>query len=73
MNRFTALLINNTLQVPQINIDGNQIQLNKTITESDGQFKAGLFFELWVFDENSSSFQYDNRFVEIMLNLSATS
>lgn len=68
-----AFLSNDSLIVPQINVDGNQIQLNKTLTESDGQFKGGLFFELLIYDENSSNFQYDNRFVEIMLNLSVFS
>ena len=34
--------------------------------------KVGLIFELWVLDEASSSFQYDNRFVEIWLNIPQT-
>ena len=66
------ILENDQIHITEIILNENSIQLNKTLTWNDEKgYNTGLFFELWVLNETSSVVEYDNRFVEIWLNVTS--
>ncbi|MFC1802864.1 DUF1616 domain-containing protein [Thermoproteota archaeon] len=62
---------NEPVHVQEIVIGDTAFTVDKTfpLNPETGSSKLGLFFELWILDEATSSFQYDNRFVEIWLDI----
>jgi len=65
--------VNDTILIPNANIGSNIFYLNKTLSgENETGIGLGLFFELWLLDEATSEFHFDNRFVELWLNVIPT-
>jgi uncharacterized membrane protein len=64
---------NESVHIQEIVIGDKAFNVDKTFPfDPETGSKLGLFFELWILDEATSSFQYDNRFVEIWLDISQT-
>ena len=60
------------LYLPEVRFNEEIIKINKTITWTPEKgYYSGLLFELYLYNEDSNSFQFDNRFNEIWLNMSA--
>ncbi len=65
---------NNTTLLKRLRINGVIYQIN-SFSEWDEKrngFYYQLFFELWLYNMTSSSFQYHNRFVGIWLNMTGS-
>jgi len=71
---FGGLSFNgNSCRVSTISMNNQDLSINKTIPW-DSEKKAysfEMFFELWIFDTNSGSFLYHNRFVGFWLNITS--
>jgi len=65
------VLLQQNATVNTISINGNTFPVNYTSTwDSDRNgFYYQLFFELWLYNMTSNSFQYNNRFVGLWLNM----
>lgn len=60
------------LDMQQITVNGFPLSLNSTTLTWDPQrlgFFGNLFFELWVFNDTTSAFQYDQRYVSLWFNM----
>jgi hypothetical protein len=65
-----------TLQVDFNNMTFNGININLTGESSDWNpqtagFYGNLFFELWIYNSTTSTFQYHERFLSLLLNMTA--
>jgi|WetSurMetagenome_2_1015567.scaffolds.fasta_scaffold309835_2 hypothetical protein len=60
--------------IKQITINNIKFDVNKPATwdSNSTKFRYGLFFELWLYDVQSTSIQFNSRFVGIQLNLTRT-
>jgi len=69
-----VLLQQNFSLVQSVSINGIAFPVNCTSTwDSDRNgFYYQMFFELWLYDMTSSSFQYHNRFVGLWLNITGS-
>ena len=63
-----------TARVSKLSINGNDVVVDKTIAWDDEKsgFYCQLFFELWIYNASTSSFQFHNRSVWFWLNLVET-
>jgi len=51
--------------------DGMNINLSGLSSERNPQtdvYYGNLFFELWIYNSTTNTFQYDDRFVSLLLN-----
>lgn len=73
---FSGVIFNDTVcKVSRLDFDAFHFQLNKT-TSSNGEntrYFFQLFFELWRYNSAISEFQFHNRFVSVLLNMTRTS
>ena len=74
---FTALeasAANDTMLLKSLKINGFVFQVDgfSLWDEESSGFYYQLFFELWLYNMTSSSFQYHNRFVGIWLNMTGS-
>jgi len=51
-----------------LNLEGASTSWNATTS----RFYGALFFELWLYDRATTNFQYNGRFVDLKLNMTAT-
>ena len=60
-----------TVRVSRLSINGHDVNVDKTVVWDDERngFYCQLFFELWIYDEVTSSFQFHNRAVWFWLNI----
>ncbi len=68
---------NNLQQVTYNSLILNGLNLNLGGTTSDwnpltNQYYGNLIFELWIYNSTISSFQYNDRFVDLILNMTST-
>jgi hypothetical protein len=63
-----ASRVGNSTLVSDISINDVVFSVNSYATESSG-FSYEIFFELWIYNTTSMSFQYHNRFVGFGLNI----
>jgi hypothetical protein len=69
-----ALTANDTMLLKSVRMNGFVFQVDE-FSGWDGErrgFYYQLFFELWLYNTSSSSFQYHNRFVGIWLNMTGS-
>jgi hypothetical protein len=61
----------NVSGVSNLSIDGHPVSVNKTavLDAEDGLFYYQLFFELWIYNTETASFEFHNRFVWLWLAL----
>lgn len=62
----------NQLDMQTMAVDGFPLSLSQTTISWDPQdagFYGNLFFELWVFNNTANAFQYNQRYVNLWLNL----
>jgi uncharacterized membrane protein len=61
----------NFVKISTISIDGHPLNVDKTarIDEDNGRFYFEIFFELWIYNSTSSTFQYHNRFVGFQISI----
>jgi len=69
-----ALTANDTMLLKSLRINGFVFQVDGFSLWDDERlgFYYQLFFELWLYNITSSSFQYHNRFVGIWLNMTGS-
>jgi hypothetical protein len=69
-----ASVSSNQSIVNQLTINGLQFDVNKPSAwdSNSTSFSYGLVFELWLYNATSNAFQYHNRFVDLLLNLTST-
>jgi len=69
-----ALTANDTMLLKSLQISGFVFQVDgfSLWNEERRGFYYQLFFELWLYNKTSSSFQYHNRFVGIWLNMTGS-
>ena len=62
---------NNVCKISRIVINNQEVPIDKILVwdENNGGFYCQLIFELWIFDKNTSDFQFHNRSVWFWLNL----
>jgi len=73
---FNHLYNESRLQVDVNSLTLNQIELENldyiiSWDSARSVFFGNLFFELWIFDASSSSFQYHERFVDLKFNMTS--
>ena len=64
---------NNVSTVESVSIDGHRIFVNENsaFNSTSSVFYYQFFFELWIYNSLSSSFQFDGRYVAVKLNMTA--
>lgn len=70
----SAVISGNNSQIKTIQINGATLSVNKSaIWDSNStSFNYKLFFELWLYNDTSNTFSYNDRFVDLPLNLTRT-
>jgi uncharacterized membrane protein len=65
----------NISQVSTLSINDRDLNMEKIVVwdENNMGFYCQMFFELWIYNSITSSFQFHNRYVSLWLNLTATS
>ena len=65
---------NNVSVIEGVSIDGHSIFVNKesALNSTSSIFYYQFFFELWIYNSIASSFQFDNRYVAVKLNMTET-
>jgi hypothetical protein len=63
-----ASRVGNSTLVSDISLNDMVFSVNSYATENSG-FSYEIFFELWIYNTTSTSFQYHNRFVGFGLNI----
>ena len=63
----------NNMDAQSVVINGSPIDVNQTMALdwARGGVYGNLFFELWRFNDATNSFQYDQRYVSLWLNMTA--
>ena len=63
-------VLNNQLTIQNFKINGLNFNVEKSAVwnSTTSEFPYRLLFELWMFNTQSGSFQFDNRFVDLQLN-----
>ena len=66
----SANAVNNQLTIQNFKINGLNFNVAKSAVwnSTTSEFQYRLLFELWIFNTQSGSFQYDSRFVDLQLN-----
>jgi hypothetical protein len=69
-----ASVSGNQSVVNQLTINGLQFAVSKPSAwdSNSTSFSYSLVFELWLYNATSNAFQYNNRFVDLLLNLTST-
>ena len=58
------------VEFSSLKLNGNELDLNTMITrDKENGFPGFLFFELWIYNGTSNSFQYHNRFLSLKLDM----
>ena len=71
---YTDSNVPNTLEMQSLVVNGFSIVVAQTTLSWDaknGGYYGNLFFELWIFNGTTNSFQYDQRYVSLWFNLAA--
>jgi uncharacterized membrane protein len=65
--------LGNSCRVDTVTINGLELVLNKDVSWNSEKrtYSLELFFELWIFSTESTSFSYHNRFVGFWLNMTS--
>ncbi|MGA2385830.1 MAG: DUF1616 domain-containing protein [Candidatus Bathyarchaeia archaeon] len=64
----------NQLDMKNVILNGFPLSLSSTTITWDSQrngFYGNLFFELWIFNDTTNTFQYDQRYVSLWLNMTS--
>jgi hypothetical protein len=70
----SASILEKNSQINTLQINGVSFNVDKPATwdSNSNMFKYQLLFELWIYNEHSGSFEFDNRHVNLQLNLTQT-
>ncbi len=69
-----ASIQGNNSQINTLQINGIAFNVDKPAMwdSNSTTFKYQLLFELWIYNDKSNSIEYNNRFVDLMLNLTSS-
>jgi uncharacterized membrane protein len=69
-----AAISGNNSQINTLQINGVAFNVDKPAmwNSNSTTFKYQLLFELWIYNHKSNSIEYNNRFVDLMLNLTSS-
>lgn len=72
LNYDPDLYVANQLDMQNVKVNGFQLSTGQTTIAYDtqrGGYYGNLFFELWLFNDTTNSFQYNQRYVSLWLNM----
>ena len=69
-----ASIVGNNSQISTLQINGDTFKVDKTATRASNgtTFTYQLLFELWIYNVQTESVEFNNRYVDLQLNLTKT-